>query len=107
MLQYGNHDLAELLNPAVEAHNVFDASDEDIYQAVMEAKGARGLSATSGGDDNDRDGPIESAPTWNEALQAALLLHKYMKDLLRLSTPNIISAGLSRFLLSFFPILSD
>ena len=76
MLQYSNHDLAELLNPTAEAHNVFDASDKDIYQAVMEAKGARGLSATSGEDDNDHDGPIELAPTRNEALQAALLLHK-------------------------------
>ena len=66
---------------AAEAHNVFDASDEDIYQAVMEAKGARGLSATSGGDNNDHDGPVESAPTRNEALQAALLLCKYTKDL--------------------------
>ena len=41
-------DLAELLNPAVEAHNVFDASDEDIYQVVMDAKGAWELLATLG-----------------------------------------------------------
>ena len=81
MLQYGNHDLAKLLNPAAEAHNVFDASDEDIYQAVMDVKGVWGLSATSGGDDNDHDGPVESAPTRNEALQAVLLLHKYTRDL--------------------------
>ena len=31
-------DIAELLNPAVETHNVFDASNEDILGAVMDAK---------------------------------------------------------------------
>ena len=31
-------DIAELLNPAAETHNVFDASNEDIFRAVTDAK---------------------------------------------------------------------
>ncbi|KAH0833474.1 hypothetical protein J3R83DRAFT_12595, partial [Lanmaoa asiatica] len=69
--------------PTTEAHNVFDASDEDIYRTVMEARGAREQLATLGAghhDDGD-DGPVESAPTRNEALQATLLPWKHTKDL--------------------------
>jgi len=33
-------NLTELLNPAVEAHNMFKATDKDIYQAVMDGKAA-------------------------------------------------------------------
>ena len=38
-LQHSNRmDLAELLNPAIEAHDMFDAMEKDIFDAVMEAK---------------------------------------------------------------------
>ena len=31
-------DLAELLNPAIESHDMFDATDKDIFDSVMEVK---------------------------------------------------------------------
>ena len=41
-LQCSNHmDVTELVNPAEETHNIFNASDEDIFGAVMDAKTVR------------------------------------------------------------------
>lgn len=57
-------DIKELLNPIAEAHNIFEASDKDICQVVMEAKEVHKRSesaATRAGDDDD--GPIEPVPT--------------------------------------------
>jgi len=34
-------DIAGLLNPAAEMSDIFEATDEDIYQSVMEAKKAQ------------------------------------------------------------------
>ncbi|KIO10228.1 hypothetical protein M404DRAFT_129242 [Pisolithus tinctorius Marx 270] len=69
-------DINALLNPAVEAHQAFEATDEDIYEAVMDAKRAWEEPAKSDDVDDESD-----APTCNEALQAALLLQKYTKAL--------------------------
>jgi len=42
VLQHSNRmDIAGLLNPAAEMSDIFEATDEDIYQSVMEAKKAR------------------------------------------------------------------
>ncbi|KIK74703.1 hypothetical protein PAXRUDRAFT_19614 [Paxillus rubicundulus Ve08.2h10] len=39
LLQHMNQmDINELLNPAIEAHQVFEATDEDIYEVVMDVK---------------------------------------------------------------------
>ena len=84
-LQRSNRmDLAELLNPAVEAHDLFEATDEDIFQAVMDAKMAR--EANRGGDsdevaDDSAYVPSRPRPTRNEALQATLLLRDYINEL--------------------------
>ena len=41
-LQRSNRmDITELLNPVAESSHVFDAGDEDIFQAVMDTKAAR------------------------------------------------------------------
>ena len=70
-------DIAGLLNLAAEMSNVFKATDEDIYQSVMDVKKAReGIN-----DDIDSDLPVEPGPTQNEALQAVLVLKKYVQDL--------------------------
>ncbi|KIK79619.1 hypothetical protein PAXRUDRAFT_160876 [Paxillus rubicundulus Ve08.2h10] len=71
-------DISELLNPTVEAHHTFDATDKDIYEAVMEAKR---LQEDSDGNklDSAVDGP--PPPARNEALQVALLLQRFTKDL--------------------------
>jgi hypothetical protein len=38
-LQHSNRmDTAELLNPAVESHSLFDTTDEDIFNSVMDTK---------------------------------------------------------------------
>ncbi|KIK78254.1 hypothetical protein PAXRUDRAFT_16967 [Paxillus rubicundulus Ve08.2h10] len=74
-------DVTELLNPTAEAHNVFNATDEDIYQVVMDAKKAWESAVWGVSDDLDNDMPIKPAPTHGEVLQAALLLQKYTEDL--------------------------
>ncbi|KAI6013681.1 hypothetical protein BKA83DRAFT_4062974 [Pisolithus microcarpus] len=82
VLQHTNRmNITELLNPAAESHNIFDATDMDIYNAVMDAQRAREPSAILGTSDNDDEEPVEPAPTRKEALQAALLLQKYTKGL--------------------------
>ncbi|KAF8520133.1 hypothetical protein JB92DRAFT_2896315, partial [Gautieria morchelliformis] len=63
-------DIAELLNPAAESH-MFEGTDEDIYQSVMD----------DNSNDIDGDIPIEPASTRNEALQAVLVLSKYVRDI--------------------------
>jgi hypothetical protein len=39
-LQHSNRmdTAAELLNPAVESHSLFDTTDEDIFNSVMDTK---------------------------------------------------------------------
>ena len=73
-------NITELLNPAVEAHNMFDATDQDIFNAVMEVNRVKEGSAALGIDDVD-DGPFEELPTRKEALQAMLLVCRYTKVL--------------------------
>jgi hypothetical protein len=60
--------LSELLNPAAETHKMFDASDQEIYEAVMESKQAQESSESTRG---------EAIPTRAEALQAAWVSQKY------------------------------
>jgi len=70
-------DVAELLSPAAEAHNFFEATDEDIYQAVIDTRGVQeGVETES----NSKSGePIKS--THGEAVQAAIVLGQYLKRL--------------------------
>ena len=69
--------LQGLLNPAAEMSDIFEATDEDIYQSVMEAQKVReGIN-----DDTDSDLPVEPGPARTEALQAVLILKRYVQDL--------------------------
>ena len=78
VLQHSNRmDIAGLLNPAAEMSDIFEATNEDIYQSVMEAKKAQeGIN-----DDMDSDLLVELGPARNEALQAVLILKRYVQDL--------------------------
>ena len=85
-LQHSNRmDIAELLNPVAESLNVFDATDDNIFETVMAAKAA--WEANSGGSDevadsdNVRDAPTELVPTRQEAPQTAAVLRKYVNKL--------------------------
>jgi hypothetical protein len=79
ILQRSNRmDLAELLNPVSEAHNVFDVTDHDIYTAVMDVKKVREDMESSSSNSN---APIEDTPTRNEALHAVCALRKYTKGI--------------------------
>ena len=53
-----------------------DTTDEEIFQAVMDAKEDNG-----GHGDIDGDAADIPGPTRNEALQAALMLQRYVQDL--------------------------
>lgn len=78
-------NLAEILNPAVEMHDIFEATDEDIFEAVMGAKAARELNVggsdeVSNGNDDSSTPAAAPGPTRKDALQASLLLREYVKD---------------------------
>ncbi|KAH7890276.1 hypothetical protein F5I97DRAFT_1971611 [Phlebopus sp. FC_14] len=68
-------NITELLNPVIEMHNMFDATDEDIVESMMDAK--KLWERNCGHDDKDTDVPA-LGPTCSEALQAALMLRKYV-----------------------------
>ncbi|KAN0088929.1 hypothetical protein V8E55_005986 [Tylopilus felleus] len=75
--------IEELLNPIEETHHIFQATDEDIYDAVMDAKAARARERTAAGDSNepddadDSDEPIKPTRARKEALLAALIVGEY------------------------------
>jgi hypothetical protein len=68
-------DVLALLNPALETCNIFDAMDEDIFESMMDAKKLR--ERNGGSDDDDTDMPAPGL-TCCDALQAALILRKYV-----------------------------
>jgi hypothetical protein len=70
-------DLNEILNPAVESdHNIFDATDKDIYHAVMDPKEAQERSRDSS---NDTDtAVVKQVTTRKEALQGAMAILNYL-----------------------------
>ncbi|KAI6115605.1 hypothetical protein EDD16DRAFT_1474204 [Pisolithus croceorrhizus] len=82
VLQHANWmNTAELLNPTAESHNIFDTMDADSYNAVIDAQKVCEQSAILGMSDDDNEELVKPAPTCKEALQAAVLLQKYMKGL--------------------------
>ncbi|KAF8556593.1 hypothetical protein OG21DRAFT_1459019 [Imleria badia] len=85
-LQRSNRmDVTELLNPAAETHNIFDATDEDICEAMMDAKMAREGGNGDSDEVGDTNGELgtaaEPSPTRSQALQAPLLLKRYLADM--------------------------
>ncbi|KIK21674.1 hypothetical protein PISMIDRAFT_12163 [Pisolithus microcarpus 441] len=73
--------LTELLNPAMETHNMYKASDKDIFTVVMDAKKARETNMEGDEVSNDLAIPAELGPTHKEALQASLLLWEFVSDM--------------------------
>ena len=87
ILQCSNRmDLSELLNPACETHDMFDATDQDICDAILEAKKAREDTDFDNSSTTDSKIPLNAAMTHKEALQAVYGLRKYIMDL-ELDTP--------------------
>lgn len=81
-LQRSNRmELEEILNPPGE-DGIEEATDEDIFNAVMEAR--REEEGRYDGDDTDTGTLVEPTPTRKptraEALQAALTIIRYIKD---------------------------
>ena len=69
-------DIAKLLT--VETINVFDVTDEDIFQSVLLVMDVKRLrERTAGGNDDDVDVPTPRR-THREALQVALTSRKYI-----------------------------
>ncbi|KAG6872986.1 hypothetical protein C0992_009213 [Termitomyces sp. T32_za158] len=67
-----------LLNPADEAHHMEQATDEDICQAVLDARQAQEDAEMTGGvDDINDDAPVQARPARREVLQAASLIKSY------------------------------
>ena len=68
--------LFELLNSAIKAHNMFDTSNQEIYEAMMELKCVQESSESTVGIE---DVGNKVVLTRTEALQAAWVLQKYME----------------------------
>ncbi|KAI6017369.1 hypothetical protein BKA83DRAFT_4059216, partial [Pisolithus microcarpus] len=73
--------LTELLNLAMETHNMYEASDKDIFTAVMDVKKAQETNMEGDEVSNDLAIPAELGPTCKEALQASLLLWEFVSDM--------------------------
>ena len=77
----------ELLNLIEETHHIFQATDKDIYDAVMDAKAARAWERMAAGDSNepddadDSDEPIKPMHARKEALLAVLIVGEYVSEL--------------------------
>ena len=70
--------ITKFLNPAAETHNLFEATENDIYEAVMDAKTVKdGLDGDK--HDSEKDvTPTKPGPACHEALQAVLTLQEYI-----------------------------
>jgi hypothetical protein len=74
--------LEALLNPQEELLTIEQTTDEEIFEAVMDAKKACKESPHDEGDNDIKDdAPSDICPTRNEALQAALVVKKYIPEL--------------------------
>ncbi len=83
-LQSSNRmSLEALLNPVDESITITETTDEEIFEAVMDAKKVREAAATAGtGDyDVDDDAVVDAGPSRKEALQASFTLKKYVQGL--------------------------
>ncbi|KAF9228610.1 DDE-domain-containing protein [Gyrodon lividus] len=75
-------DIATLLSPAVETYNMFDATDEDIFESMMDVKMLQERNAKDdNNDDIDNSEPQAPGLTRREALQAMLMLKKYIRTI--------------------------
>ena len=68
--------LEELLNPVAESHTMDETSDEKIYRVVMEAQHGNLMTNDDTAED---DLVLDPPPTCHEALQAILVITKYVE----------------------------
>ena len=68
--------LEELLNPVAESHTMDEMSDEEIYCVVMEAQH---VNLMTNDDTAEDDLVLDPPPTCHEALQATLVITKYVE----------------------------
>ena len=73
-------DIKSLLNPAGESQILMEASDKEIYLAIIDAITARENINVIGGDDLD-DELVEPRPTRRDVLKAASTIGKYTNEL--------------------------
>jgi hypothetical protein len=71
-------DIESLLNPQNEIHITAEASDKDIYEAIIDAIEAR---ENIGGDDVDNDGPVKPRPSHRDVLKAVSIIMQYISEL--------------------------
>ncbi|KAF8225681.1 DDE-domain-containing protein, partial [Tricholoma matsutake] len=83
VLQASNRmDIKSLLNSVAKSWVIDETTDEEIYQAVINARQAQENGIINGGDDDaNDDGPIEDCPTCCDALQAASVINRYIEHL--------------------------
>ena len=74
-------DIKALLNPEGKSHILTETSDEEIYQAVMEAIEARANIEINGGDDINDGIPTDPHPTHHDTLKASSTIRRYIEDL--------------------------
>ncbi|KAJ3831383.1 hypothetical protein F5878DRAFT_667614 [Lentinula raphanica] len=80
-LQHVNRmSIDALLNPKKEAHFMMhETSDQEIFDAVMDAHAAQDNGEINGGDDDkDDDAPVPVRPSRRQALHAATTLKDYV-----------------------------
>ena len=80
-------DIESLLNPQNEVHIMTEASNKDIYQAVMDAVEAHENLEKNGEDDVDDDGPIKPCPSHQDVLKAVSTIVQYVS--VRTSAPHV------------------
>ena len=65
----------------LETQILTEASDEEIFQSVMDAIEARKNIDINGGDDVGDRVAIEPQPTWHKVLKAVSIINKYIDQL--------------------------
>ena len=73
-------DIESLLNPVGESHILTEASDIEIYQAVIDAVDACENMEINGGDDVDNNIPLEPCPNQHDVLKAVSTINRYIDD---------------------------
>lgn len=79
-------DIESLLNPAGKSQVLMEASDHEIYQAVMDAIDAHEDVEINGRDNVDNNIPLEPHPTRHDILTAISAIGRYVNDLNELIT---------------------
>lgn len=76
-------DIESLLNPAGESLVLTEASDQEIYQAVIDAAAAREKLDLVGHDDGDEidSTPLEPPPSRRDIVKAISTINRYVEDL--------------------------